>query len=137
MNHVRTFLPADGAEKRGTYRLTKKNLRNLREFLLQNHCSGVAFLLQKHCCFYCWKLCNMFNMSMINEERRGYQNVQKSSSLRTEILRHEKTKIRNPVELRWRATTKRFSRGLNKQRTLLNHFGVSSRVRLRQAQAAQ
>ena len=35
--------------------------------LLQIHCSWVAFLLQKHCQFYCSRICKLLNINMINE----------------------------------------------------------------------
>jgi len=56
---------------RGTYRLNSRkicgNLRDLREFLLQKPLLPIAFLLQNHCCFYCYKIDKILNMNKINE----------------------------------------------------------------------
>jgi len=39
--------------------------------LLQNHCSGIAFSLQKYCYFYCSKFVKILKMNIINETWGG------------------------------------------------------------------
>ena len=40
-------------------------------FLLQKLLQLIAFLLQKHCYFYCSKMCKILNINGINEKGRG------------------------------------------------------------------
>jgi len=38
---------------------------------IASHCSGIAFLLQKHCFFYCSSKCKLLNMNKINHTWEG------------------------------------------------------------------